>query len=69
MTITELAKRHTPRSKAVEKYFFANARYLKDSPGECYSILVGSRTLFSRDTMDLRLQFEEVIRKLRRQLR
>lgn len=69
MTLQELAK-HTPKSKAVEDFFFKNAGYAEDSPSKPYVIRVGAKTFFSDDTMDLRIQLElAVARERRRQVK
>jgi hypothetical protein len=65
MTLRELAK-YTPRSRQVEEFFFANARYVEDSPSKPYIIRIGSMTLFDEDTMGLRLQLERMIATARR---
>jgi hypothetical protein len=52
----------------LEEYFMEYAQYMKDSPNKPYVIRVGSKTLFSDDTMDLRQQFEVHVRKLKRRL-
>jgi hypothetical protein len=43
-------------------YFEEYAGYFPDSPVTPYAIRVGSRTLFSNDTHDLREQFDKLLR-------
>ena len=43
-------------------YFEIYARFLKDAPLYPYAIRVGSRTLFGKDTHDLREQFDKLMR-------
>jgi hypothetical protein len=50
----------------LEEYFMGYAQYMEDSLNKPYVIRVGSKTLFSDDTMDLRQQFEMHVRKLKR---
>lgn len=46
------------------RYFANNARYHRDAPvGSRYSIRLGSRSLFSDDTADLRKQFCAAVRQ------
>jgi hypothetical protein len=52
----------------LEEYFMEYAQYMEESPNKPYVIRVGSRTLLSDDTMDLRRQFEAHIRKLKRRI-
>ena len=58
MTGEQLA-RLTPRE--LEAHFMEAARFMPDAPNTPYFIRVGSRTLFSADTMDLRKQFERKV--------
>jgi len=44
------------------QYFETHAQYFEDSPDKPYAIRVGSRTLFSHDTHDLRIQFNKLLR-------
>jgi hypothetical protein len=50
------------------KYFQNFAQYCEDAPpkGPHYHIRIGSRTLYSDDTADLREQFEKYVHNLRR---
>jgi hypothetical protein len=43
------------------RYFDTHAGYYPDSPRLCYAIRIGSTTLMSDDTYDLRLQFDHFI--------
>ena len=43
-------------------YFEKFAGYFPDSPSLCYAIRVGSTTLFSADTADLRKKFNHLLR-------
>jgi hypothetical protein len=52
---------------AREQYFMEYARYMPDAPQKPYMIRLGSRSLFSHDTMELREKFESQVRLLRRQ--
>jgi hypothetical protein len=52
----------------LKEYFMDYAQYMEDSPNKPYVIRVGSKTLFSDDTMDLRNQFEAHVRKLKRRV-
>lgn len=50
------------------EFFSAFARYMPDSPEEySYVIRIGSKTLYSDDTMTLRMQFEAYVKRMRRQ--
>jgi hypothetical protein len=40
--------------EGLEEYFMEFAQYMEDSPNKPYVIRVGSKTLSSDDTMDLR---------------
>jgi len=51
----EAVRAMTPASK--DQYFEDYARYFKDSPKTPYAIRVGSKTLFSHDTYDLKQKF------------
>jgi hypothetical protein len=42
-------------------YFEKYARYFEDSPNKPYAIRIGSKTLLSDDTMDLRQQFDRLV--------
>ena len=53
-------------AKQREAYFFEFAGYFEDAPLLPYAIRVGSKTLVSNDTMDLRWKFEKYVRNLRR---
>lgn len=44
------------------EYFETYERYFSDAPQKPYAIRVGSRTLFSNDTYDLRQQFDKLLR-------
>jgi hypothetical protein len=44
------------------EYFETYAGYFEDSPNEPYAIRVGSKTLFSSDTADLRQKFDKLLR-------
>jgi hypothetical protein len=55
-------------NERLEEYFMEYAQYMEDSPNKPYVIRVGSKTLFSDDTMDLRKQFEAHVRKLKRRV-
>jgi len=48
------------------EYFEEYARFFEDAPQKPYAIRIGSRTLFSADTMDLKIQFTALVRKLKR---
>ena len=52
----------------LEGYFMEYAQYMEDSPHKPYVIRVGSKTLSSDDTMNLRKQFEIHVRKLKRRV-
>jgi hypothetical protein len=52
-------------SKQLFKYFCDYARYMPDAPKFKYVIQVGSKTLRSDDTMDLRVQFDAKVKKLK----
>jgi len=43
-------------------YFETYARYSEDSPLTPYAIRVGSKSLFSNDTADLRQKFDKLLR-------
>lgn len=47
----------TQRTAYFEKY----ARYFVDSPDKCYAIRIGSTTLHSADTLELRQQFDTLL--------
>ena len=52
----------------LEEYFMEFARFVDDAPAHPYAIRVGSKTLFSDDTMELRREFEAHVRKLKRRV-
>jgi hypothetical protein len=58
----------TMDEERLEAYFMDYAQYMEDSPNKPYVIRVGSKTLSSDDTMDLRKQFEAHVRKLKRRV-
>jgi hypothetical protein len=45
----------------VSAYFEQYARYFADSPNAPYAIRIGSKTLFSNDTMDLRQKLTRLL--------
>jgi hypothetical protein len=51
------------------EYFAAYSRYVADAPDKRYAIRVGSVTLASNDTLELRVEFENYVRRLRRKRR
>lgn len=53
-------------SRQLTAYFEEYARYYEDAPQRPYAIRVGSETLFSDDTMDLKTQLVKLVRKLKR---
>ena len=52
----------------LEEYFMEYAGYMEESSNKPYVIRVGSKTLFSDDTIDLRKQFEVHVRNLKRRV-
>jgi hypothetical protein len=60
MTRPALEKLDAP---ALFDYFCDNARFMRDAPAKPYFIRLGSRCLFSADTMDLRIRFESWVRE------
>ena len=69
MTLKQLA-RYTPKSKQVERFFMDNAKCYGGTisyPG-VYRIQVGSKLFHDNDTMNLRIQLENAIRRERRKL-
>lgn len=67
MTLKQLS-RYTPKSKQVEKFFMANAECYGGTisyPG-VYRIRVGAQIFHDNDTMCLRIQLENAIRRERR---
>lgn len=51
----------------LQSAFAKYARYFEDAPQKRYAIRVGSKTLLSDDTYDLRQQFEREVGRLKRQ--
>lgn len=47
------------------EYFEQYARYIPDAPRQCYAIRVGSKTIQSDDTWDLRKKFDRHVDKLK----
>jgi hypothetical protein len=52
-----------------ERYFMDYARYIETASKLKYAIRIGSKTLRSDDTMDLRNRFERVIARMKRKMR
>lgn len=48
------------------EYFLTYAGCFDDAPVKKYAIRVGSHALYDADTYDLRMQFEEYVRRERR---
>ena len=48
--------------KGRTEYFEAFAGFFEDSPNQPYAIRVGSTTLFSEDTWELRKKFNKLLR-------
>lgn len=48
------------------QYFFDFARFIEDVPKLKYAIRVGSKTLQSDDTHDLRVQFDQYLARMSR---
>jgi hypothetical protein len=60
------------KTRDLFEYFCDNARYLPAAPagrGYSYAIRLGSKTLFSDDTYDLRLKFNRAVGVARRRSR
>jgi hypothetical protein len=51
----------TMRPKQRTAYFEEFARFIEDAPRLKYAIRVGSQTIFSDDTMDLRKKFDRLL--------
>lgn len=63
LTCEEIADLHPA---ALHDYFAENARYRKEAPeGSQYSILFGSKSMFSGDTRELYLEFEKRVSEYR----
>lgn len=63
-TLDEIASLRTAAERY--DYFCQNARYMPDAPRLRYMIRVGTETLKSDDTYELRLEFDKAVKRLRR---
>lgn len=62
--IDEIANLRTVEERY--NYFCEYARYMADAPNLRYMIRVGSETLRSNDTHELRIAFDKAVKRIRR---